>query len=126
MSAPEDPGELDLVQRAITIRSITGSFVTGCCEWDEKAARRLRARPPLPGLTPEGIRDLLYDFVATQGGVLLQVAETRPEYQDRRFYYKAVIPVEGLVHGLFVEIVVDDDDPELPEVRLVNAHEQIR
>ena len=55
-----------------------------------------------------------------------QVPETRPDYSDRRFYYKAVLPVSEFRHGLFVEIVLDDDDAELPAVRLVNAHEQKR
>jgi hypothetical protein len=54
------------------------------------------------------------------------VEETRPEYEDRPFYYKAIIPVPEFRHGLFVEIVLDDDDPDLPTVRLVNAHEQKR
>ena len=61
-----------------------------------------------------------------QEGAVIQVEESRPEYDDRSFYYKAIIPVEGLPHGLFVEIILDDDDPELPSVRIVNAHKQTR
>ena len=52
-----------------------------------------------------------------------QVAEKRPEYQDRPFYYKVVLPLADLPRGLFVEIVLDDEDPDLPVVRIVNAHE---
>jgi hypothetical protein len=115
-----DPAELDLVRRTVTCR------VTGCCEWDDRAARRVRADADLQGFTPEGIKDLLYDFVAHQGGEIHQVEETRPEYSDRPFYYKAIVPVAEFRHGLFVEIVLDDDDPDLPAVRLVNAHEQKR
>jgi len=33
------------------------------------------------------------------------------------------IPLEVLPRGLFVEIVLDDEDPDLPVVRIVNAHE---
>lgn len=120
MDEPKDPLELELVQRALAL-----SHVTGCCEWDEKAARRFRSQPPLPGLTPEGVQDLLYDFVG-RGGLISQVKEKRADYQDRPFYYKAVVPVEGFLHGLFVELVLDDEDPELPAVRIVNAHEQKR
>ncbi len=119
MAAPKDPAEVELA-----LLAIRSCHVTGCCEWDEKAARRLRGQPPLPGLTPEGIRDLLYDFVANQGGEVIQMQETRPEYNDRPFFYKVIVPVQGLRHGLFVEIVLDDDDPDVPAVRIVNAHEQ--
>lgn len=116
MGAPLDPDELALVEKAITCGT------TGCCEWDDRAARRLRKAPPGPGLTPEGIKDLLVLYVSA-GGRVIQVVEKRPEYNDRRFYYKAVVPVAGLPRGLFVEIVLDDD-AELPSVRIVNAHEQ--
>jgi hypothetical protein len=79
----------------------------------------------LPGLTPEGIRTLLIDFVAG-GGEVRQVEETREEYRHARFYYKVIVPLDGLRHGLFVEVVLDDDDPKLPSVRIVNTHEQRR
>lgn len=121
MKAPKDPAEHALVILAITCG------VTGCCEWDEKAARRFRSGPPLEGLAPAGVRQLLIEHVRDEGpGVVTQVEETRPEYSDRRFYYKVIVPVAELRHGLFVEVVLDDDDPELPTVRIVNSHEQTR
>jgi hypothetical protein len=41
----------------------------------------------------------------------------------RDYWYKVIIPVPDLLaKGLFMELF--DDDPDLPEVRLVNAHEQ--
>jgi hypothetical protein len=119
MATPRDPAEHALVVQAITCG------VGGCCEWDEKAARRFRSGPPLPGLTPEWVSDELMDHVLN-GGVVIQVDETRPEYNDRPFYYKVTLPVQGLRHGLFIEIVLDDDDPTLPSVRIVNCHEQTR
>jgi len=119
MAAPNDPQEHSLVVSAIICR------VGGCCEWDDKAARRFRSAPPLAGLTPEGARDLLIDYV-DQGGPVVQVVETRAEHNDRPFYYKVVLPVTGLRHGLFIEIVLDDDDPDVPSVRIVNCHEQTR
>lgn len=119
MPAPKDPGEHALVLRAITCR------VGGCCEWDEKAARRFRAVPPVSALTPEGVKEDLIAHV-TAGGDVIQVAEIRPEYNYRPFYYKAIIPTPGLRHGLFVEIVLDDDDADVPSVRIVNCHEQIK
>ena len=117
MPSPLDPDELAMVEKAITCGT------AGCCEWDEKAARRLRQAPPAPGLTPEGIQQLLIRHVSA-GGLVVQVVEKRPEYNDRAFYYKAIVAIVGLTRGLFVEIVLDDDDVELPSVRLVNAHQQ--
>ena len=111
----DDPEELELVRRAIISR------ITGDCEWDERAARRVRDSLG-PGLTPEVIKELLQDFVR-KGGEVHQVPETREEYaRDRRDYYKVIIPVWKFKHGLFVEIILSDDDPENPAVQIVNAH----
>jgi hypothetical protein len=120
MVAPRDPTEHALVVQAITCG------VGGCCEWDEKAAKRFRSAPPLPGLTPEGVKDDLVAYVQGGANRVVQVIEKRSEYNDRRFYYKVILPMHGLRHGLFVEIVLDDEDPELPTVRIVDAHEQTR
>jgi hypothetical protein len=115
-----DPTELALVYLAIRCG------VTGCCEWDDKAAKRIRTDPDLLGLTPAEIERLLHEYVIVHDGQVQQVEETRPEYSDRRFYYKVIIPITEFRRGLFVEIVLDDDDPELPCERIVNAHEQKR
>jgi hypothetical protein len=119
MAVPRDPNKHALVVQAITCG------VGGCCEWDEKAARRTRSDPSLQGLTPEGVKEELTEYVRA-GGEVIQVEEKRREYSDRAFYYKVILPVNGLRHGLFIEIVLDDDDPELPAVRIVNCHEQTR
>ena len=43
----------------------------------------------------------------------------------KRYYYKAIIPVPGIFKkGLFVELELANTDPDYPEVRMVNAHEQ--
>ena len=119
MAISKEPTEHALVVYAITCG------VGGCCEWDEQAAKRFRSSPPLPGLTPEGVKEELVDYVR-QGGDVVQIDEARQEYNDRPFYYKVILPVNGLRHGLFIEVVVDDDDPDLPAVRIVNSHEQTR
>ena len=119
MRKPKDPAQLKLVRRAISLD------VGGCCEWDDAAARRLESHPPRAGLTPEGIKRLLHEYVV-QGGELVQIEEKRPEYQDRPFYYKAIVPVSGLRQGLFVEVVLIDEDLDYPVVHIVNAHEQSR
>ena len=45
------------------------------------------------------------------------------------YYYKVILPVAGMKHGMFVEIRYtgdEDDDPEFPEAMLVNAHPEIK
>ena len=119
MAKPVDPAEHALVAKAIEL----GRRFKGCCEWKDSSARRVRQKPPCEGLTPEGIKELLVQHVE-QKGELSQVREKRDEYADRRFYDKAVVAVPGLVRGLFVEVVLVDDDPDCPAVLIVNAHEQ--
>ncbi|HYT94342.1 MAG TPA: hypothetical protein VEL76_36845 [Gemmataceae bacterium] len=119
MAPPKDPQELALVVLAISCG------VGGCCEWDDKAARRFRSSPPLANLLPEGVKDLLVEYISA-GGEVVQVEETRAEYNDRPFYYKVILPLTGLRHGLFIEIVLDDADPDLPTIRIVNCHAQNR
>jgi len=114
------PPEIELVRRAIV------SHTTGDCEWQEKAARRVRSDPDLQGLTPEGIKALLHDYVASEGpAVIDQRTETREEH-DQPFWYRVIVPVPQFKHGLFIEIILVDDDPDDPAVRIVNAHEQRR
>jgi hypothetical protein len=118
MSAPT---RLSLVQKAIR------SGWRGHIEWKDAAARLVRDDPELLGLTPEGIKDLLRQFVLN-GNSLKEREETRQEYlqedPDNPFWYRALIPVPGLPHGLFVEVKLIDDDPEEPWVQIVSAHRQ--
>lgn len=121
MASPFDPDELALVEKAIA------SGTTGCCEWDDAAQERFRRSPPVPGLTPPGVRAQLCAAVAA-GTPVIQVEEQRDYWKKRRyfnrFYYKVILPAPGLTHGLFVEIVLTDDDKDVPSVMIVNAHEQ--
>jgi hypothetical protein len=88
----------------------------------------------LQGLTPEGIRRLLHDFVC-RGGRLDERLEARPDWLQanasrpsyyRDFWFRAVVPAPGLFpKGLFVEVRLFDDDPQDPWVEIVNAHPQI-
>lgn len=119
MAGPVDPAEHALVVKAIEL----ARRFKGCCEWKESSARRVREKPPCEGLTPEGIKELLLQHIE-QHGDLSQVHEKREEYADHRYYYKAIIAVPGLVQGLFVELVLTDNDADCPAVLIVNAHEQ--
>ena len=111
-----DPDDVELVRRAIL------SGTTGDCEWSDAAARKMRSDPSLSLLTVQGITTLLRDYVA-QGGVIDRRAERRPEYpQD--YWYRVIVPVEQFTHGLFVELILVDEDPEAPAVQIVSVHEQ--
>src|SRR5207249_6032500 len=88
---------VDLVHQAIA----AGIF--GQIQWDDRADERARSSLDLQGLTPEGIRRLLHDFVCG-GGRLDQRRESRPDWlkanADRPSYYRdswyrAVVTVPG-------------------------------
>jgi hypothetical protein len=108
---------IDLVHHAIA----AGIF--GQIQWDDRADERARSNPDLQGLTPEGVRRLLHDFVQG-GGRLDERQEARPDWPlanaDRPTYYRdswyrAVVPVPGLFpNGLFVEVRLFDDDAQDP------------
>jgi hypothetical protein len=114
----DDPAEHALVLRALT------SGLSNCVFWkNERTSLRVRNDPDLRGLTPEGIKRELQAFVAG-GGEIVQISEMRGEYRDYRYYYKAILPLDGFDRGVFVEMVLVDDDPDFPTVALVNAHPQ--
>jgi hypothetical protein len=117
MSAPKDPAELALVTLALTCR------VRGCCEWDEKAARVFRGQFPLPDLTLDEVRETLIEQV-TNGKEVIQVTETRENWSHYPFYYKVILDIEDLPRGLFVELRLIDDDPDVPTVHIVSVHKQ--
>jgi putative transcriptional regulator len=83
------PTPLDLVHQAIS------SGVFGQSQWDDRADERARSNRELQGLTPEGIRRLLHDFVCG-GGRLDQRHESRPDWlkvnADRPSFY----PISGI------------------------------
>jgi hypothetical protein len=75
------------------------------------------------GLTPEYIRRRLREFVL-DGGVIEQVREGRSHFRHRDYWYKAIVPEPGFELGLFIELELTEEDPELPCVTLWNAHPQ--
>jgi hypothetical protein len=110
---------LDLVHKAIKAE------IYGQIEWKDAAARLVRRDPEMNGLTPEGIRAELRQFVL--GGGSLEVrTETRAEYlvedPDDPFWYKGVFPITGFPKPLFVEVKLLDDDEQEPWVLVVSSH----
>src|SRR5262245_27236826 len=96
----DDPADqLALVRKALT------SGLSNCVEWvNDEALKRVRDDPGNQGLTPEGIKQLLIEFVQA-GGEITQRIEERQRWKDQRdYWYMAVVPVDGFRHGLFVEM----------------------
>ena len=113
----EKPDDVELVRRAII------SHTTGDCEWNEGEAKRCR-RDYLHDLAPpDYVKTLLQDHVR-QGGRIDERVERRTEYDHRTAWYRVIIPLPELFrHGLFVEIILVDEDPEAPAVQIVNRHD---
>ena len=112
---------MDPTEHALVVQALTCTL-SNCVLWvNYETARRVRADPANRGLTPEEIIRQVRDF-ARGGGKVEQGPETRPEYSHRRFWYRAVVPVGGFPRGLFVEMELLDDDPDVPVVILLNAH----
>lgn len=113
-----NPDEFALVEKAIK------SGVGGCVEWAPIEAERILEEMEDFELSPAGIISELIKHVRN-GGQVRQVKETRANRSHRDYYYKVIIPMPDLFKkGLFVEMEMVNADPELPEVLLVNAHEQ--
>lgn len=98
---------------------------SNCVIWiDDQAEILVRRRFAALGLTPTGIKQILQDWMLA-GRPFDERRETRSEYAaNREFWYRAIIPVDGLPRGLFVEMELSDPDPEYPTVTILNAHEQ--
>lgn len=71
----------------------------------------------LPGYTPKAISDLMYEYVQA-GGEIDQVRETRQEWLDFKYHYDLRIRIAGRL--IYVETVLFADDPEEPQVVVVN------
>jgi hypothetical protein len=115
----DDSKEHNLVLKALV------DGLGNCVEWDDECADRVRRDDTLQGLTPDFIKFALISFVRNRGGaVVKQKVEDRPNWIDRyKYWYKVNVPIEGFRRPLFVELrLTDSDDPEFPEVTLVNAH----
>jgi hypothetical protein len=116
------------------VHNAIAAGVFGQIQWDDRADERARSNPDLKGLTPEGIRRLLHEFVCS-GGRLDQRKESRLDWLEanadrpthyRDFWYRALLPVPDVFpKGLFVEVGLFDDDMEDTWVEIVNAHPQV-
>lgn len=68
-------------------------------------------------------------FSTGRGGA--KAVKRKPERReghagDSRWFYKVIYPCDGYAHGIYVELVLRDDDAEFPRVTIVNAHPELR
>jgi hypothetical protein len=115
-----DPAELALVVKAIM------SGLGGCVEWKREVFDRVQEELAKSLLTPRQVRDIVIQHVRLGGEVIQVLEEREPWNLERTYWYKIIVPVPGVFpKGLFVECVLADADPDLPEIEFVNAHQQL-
>jgi hypothetical protein len=101
------------------IRSALANWnVTGYVKWVDLPLAWLKRN-----LAPLGVREvnhLIWEHVR-QGGVIDQVRETRPEWNDRGYHYDFRLSIGG--RAIYIETRLHDDDPDDPTLEVVNIHD---
>jgi len=77
----------------------------------------------LRGLESKTIRKDVIGVAQNSPQKVIQVVETRPDFKDNyNFYYKVLLDYNNLPYQIFVELRLNDDDPDYPTVAIVNVH----
>jgi hypothetical protein len=105
----EDPALLTGFKSVLSNWYVT-DYVTAKDEALEWAGKNLA------GFTLKGLARLMNEHVSA-GGVIDQVRETRPEWNDWPFHYDFRLSWAG--RPLYIETVFVDDDPSDPYLRIV-------
>jgi hypothetical protein len=67
-------------------------------------------------------KDVALAWIADElGGIIDQVKETRPEWDDWPFHYDFRLPIRG--RELYIEVLLQDDDPKDPTIHIVSIHD---
>lgn len=117
---------MDATAHRLVVQALSCAL-SNCVEWiNDKEANRVRTDPVNQGLRPGEIIRLLREYVRDgDPSCIEQIREQREGWSDRRdYWYKVIVPVDGFPNGLFVELELLDDDPDVPVVVLLNAHPQ--
>jgi hypothetical protein len=56
-----------------------------------------------------------------QGGVIDQVVETRPEWNQWPYHYDFRLPIDS--RTVYIEVILQDDDPSDPTIHIVSMHD---
>jgi len=71
-------------------------------------------------VTLKGIAELIYRHFDS-GGQIDQVNETREEWLDFKFHYDLRLTIAE--RRIYIETVLLSEDPDDPEIQVVNIHE---
>jgi hypothetical protein len=106
-----------LVRLAISLHKYRG-----CLEYESNELQRRIQRELQNVGTPRGLRDDLIRHAGANDLIECR-KETRTEFQDRReFWFRALVAIPGFHQPLFYELELTDDDPECPQVSILNVH----
>jgi hypothetical protein len=74
----------------------------------------------LGGLSLKDVAKAMHKFL-TSGGIIDQVWETRPQWNQWPFHYDFRFPIGG--REVYLEVVLQDDDPSDPTIHIVSIHD---
>ncbi len=74
----------------------------------------------LGGLSIKDVAKAMHRFLIG-GGIIDQVRETRPEWDEWPFHYDFRLPLGG--RHVYIEVVLQDDDPNDPTIYIVSIHD---
>lgn len=92
--------------------------VTGYITWKEIAREWVERN--LAGLTTQAVGELMYTHVKA-GGTIDQVHERRVEYSEFEYHYDLRFEIEG--RRVYIETLLNDDDPDDPTIHVVSIHD---
>jgi hypothetical protein len=84
--------------------------------------RRVQSDPQLLGLSVLAVTRDLVQAVSRKPAEPKQVVESRPQYLEYGWYYKVKLDYDFLPRPVFVEIILTDDDEEVPTATIVSVH----
>lgn len=114
MAPLQDPEVFAVIQHALQ----EGVRFSGYVTWKPRAAEWVRQN--VPNLTLQGMAERLLEYVES-GGEIDQVRETRDEWSEFKFHYDLRVPFGD--RRLYVETVLLSEDPDDPEIQVVNVHD---
>jgi hypothetical protein len=107
----------DLEIRARYRSALANWRVTGYVEWKPTAAAWVQEN--LEDLSLREVAKLMFEFVDA-GGVIDQVRERRPEWDDYEYHYDLRLVLQGRLR--YVESLLLDRDPTDPTLLIVSLH----
>lgn len=92
--------------------------------WKSQAEELVRDDPKMKRFPPEAVRRMLHQHILN-GGIVTERREGRKDDdKEDRVWYRAVLQAESFPRGLFVEMLLRDEDKDDVYVIIVSAHEQ--